>query len=157
MAENLTEDDAQLILGILDGWSANKKLTWEALIEEIAFRRHGSTWSRQALSRHQDIIAAFRNQKNKIRTHSLASNEPREDISPELTAALKTIERLESEKARLSDEKNSYKELFVVWAYNAHCFNISEEMLSKPLPLQDRRPSKNSEKNNRVRYGSQKY
>ncbi len=144
MFENLSDDDSLLVKEIIDGWPLNEKLTWEGLREAIAIRRDGKSWSRQALSRHQDIFDAYTLKKNAQRAYkgSPPTDEKDKEMPPELLVALKTIERLESEIARLKQENLRYKEMFISWSYNAHSRNITEEMLNRQLPVQDRGKSK---------------
>ena len=56
-APNLTDDSIHHIVGILDGWTGT--LTWDALIEVIAEKRF-TTYTRQALHKHERIRSAFK-------------------------------------------------------------------------------------------------
>lgn len=145
MSEHISDNDAQLVKEILDGWPLNEKLTWDELVKAIAARRPGGTsWSRQALPKHVDIYGAYELKKAAQRVYrkSPPPAELDKDASPELQTALKTIEKLDSENARLQLESQRFKEMFVRWAQNAHSYNITEEMLNKPLIEQDRGKSK---------------
>jgi hypothetical protein len=144
MAKNLKEDDAQKIKEIIDGWSLTKKLSWKDLIKAIEQRMLQKSWTRQALSKHSDIYGAYkikREAQKDQKGYSYISKVERE-ASPELRIALQTIARLESEKNRLQQENNCYKEMFILWASNAHSYGVTEEMLNRPLQAIDRGASK---------------
>ena len=62
MGRHLTEQDRQQIVGILDGWPADSKLTWDRLLDRIGHRL-GIHPTRQTLSRDRRIKLAFQSRK----------------------------------------------------------------------------------------------
>jgi len=130
MSTNLTDGDIEAILGILDGWPANRKLCWPALVETIRIHL-GKSWSRQALDRHARIKDAFQLRKGGLKKKP-AQN--RGGFALDLQKALETIEHLEAENARLKNENRGLLEQFARWAYNAHSKGVSESVLNQPLP-----------------------
>jgi hypothetical protein len=134
-AKNISDDDIAAIVSILDGWSG--KLGWDLLIAAIE-RRNGSSYSRQALDKHERIKQAFVQRKK-----ALAGNDGAARVvgSPELRAASERIQRLTAENARLIKENNSLLEQFVRWAYNANIAGLGIELLNAALPSVDRNQS----------------
>ena len=61
---NLTDNDVNTILKIIDGWTG--PLMWSLLIEELEKRVH-SHYTRQALHRHERILHAFQEKKVSLR------------------------------------------------------------------------------------------
>jgi hypothetical protein len=132
-AKNLSADDLETIVGILDGWTG--KLTWDLLIQAIA-RRNRATYTRQALNNHERIKNAFALRKSALAGKPSSGN--KKAGLPELQAALERIARLEGENQRLQMENNRFMEKFATWAYNAHLRGLDEAFLSQPLPVVDR-------------------
>lgn len=133
-AKNLTDSDIEDIIGILDGWSG--KLTWDLLVEAIE-KRKTAKYTRQALFNHERIKAAFQSIKK-----SPAKAPKKFASTPELQAAMDTIDRLSSANERLKLENNLLLEQFVRWSYNAHTRGLSEGFLNQPLPDVNREASK---------------
>lgn len=144
MYKNISDEHALLIKEIIDGWPINEKFTWKELIKAIALRLNGSCWTRQALTRHRDIYDAYKLKMmaQKVYRGSPESVKKDPEISPELHAALSSIEKLEFEVTRLNQENLRYKEMFIIWSENAHSFNITEDMLNRQLPEHTRGKSK---------------
>lgn len=144
--KNLTDEDAKLIQELLDGWPLTERITWDAIIEKIKIHRYGKSWSRQALSSHNDILRAYRIKKALQKAHCLSPvSEEVKDLSPELRTALATIAKLESENQRLAVENQQLKEQFMRWAHNAHMHNMTEGMLNTPMIDPDRGATKKVE------------
>lgn len=135
MAKQLTDNDIETVVKILDGWTG--KLTWEALIDAIQIRI-GCRYTRQALDRHERIKRAYNVRKNTLR-HGTERPEVR---SVELQKALQRIERLTAENERLKAENNALLEQFARWAYNAHTKGHDEAILNRPLPAVNRDTTK---------------
>ena len=136
-APNLTDDSIRQIIGLLDGWTGT--LTWELLIDAIAERRF-TTYTRQALHKHERIRLAFAQCKKRIADGR--GDEPRRVESPELQAALDRIERLQAVNDRLESENQRLLEQFATWAYNAHSRGLDQSFLSQPMPPIDCETSK---------------
>lgn len=130
MSKHLSESDRAGVVGILDGWPTDRKLTWGRLIESIE-ERLGIRPTRQTLARHRDILLAFRSRKEGI-------GRPGPKTESERVLA-ERVERLEAEKLRLSKEKALLYEQFARWQYNAHKHGLTEEALNEPLPRIHRR------------------
>ena len=62
-ARNLDDGAIELIVGILDGWSA--KLTWDQLIDAIE-ERIRVRYTRQALDKHARIKTAYQVTKERL-------------------------------------------------------------------------------------------
>ena len=136
-SKNLTDDDIESIVKILDGWSG--VLQWDLLIgevEKVLFRKY----TRQGLDKHPRIKAAFTNKKVDLASRGDADRKVAS--SPELQLATDRIARLEAELARVKAENNSLLEQFNRWAYNASLRSLDEQYLSRPLPAVDRGQSK---------------
>ena len=129
MARHLTEQDRQQIVGILDGWPADSKLTWDRLLDRIGHRLAINP-TRQTLSRDPRIKLAFQNRKE-------GKPHPARQSATEKSLRQK-FERLKAENARLEKEKALFLEIFTRWQYNAHKQGLTEERLGLPLPRIDR-------------------
>jgi len=133
--KNLDDQIVATIVEVLDGW--NGRLSWEALIVEIA-RRAGLSYTRQALHRQERIRLAFTVRKKALLRRD---EQPREDFLPEMQVARDRIARLEAENQRLAAENHNLLEQFARWAYNAQTRNLTKEFLDNPLPGVDREQS----------------
>ncbi len=130
-SRNLTPSAIEQVVSILDGWAG--KLTWDLLI--VAVSRHlRSTYTRQALHKHERIRHAFTLRKQAL----MDSPVSKKAATPELQAAADRIARLEGENQRLRMENDRLLEQFVRWAYNAFSRGLDEQFLSRPLPPTDR-------------------
>jgi hypothetical protein len=98
-SKNLTSSVVEQIISILDGWSGS--LTWDLLIAAV-FRRVRSTYTRQALYKHERIRCAFALRKQALRI----SPARKKSASPELQVAADRIARLEGENERLRMEND---------------------------------------------------
>lgn len=138
--KNLTDQDIDAIVGILDGWKG--KLTWEMLLDAVQSRLLG-TYTRQALNNHVRITDAFRDRKLSLAEElGKSPNKRLANLSPELQAALERIERLEAQSIRLHAENDRLLEQFARWAYNAETKGLDKAFLSRPLPSVNREPTK---------------
>lgn len=136
-APNLTDNSIKQIVDLLDGWTG--MLTWELLIDSIAERRF-TTYTRQALHKHERIRLAFAQCKKRLSEGR--GEETRRVESPELQAALERIERLQAVTDRLQSENQRLLEQFATWAYNAHSRGLDNSFLSQPMPPIDRETSR---------------
>jgi hypothetical protein len=132
-ARNLGDGDIADIVAILDGWSG--KLSWALLIQSIRLRKH-TTYTRQALHKHERIKQAFSLRKRLL--GEAESGNVIKATSPELQVALERIARLEGENARLESENQALLGQFACWAYNANTRGLDRAFLSRPLPPVDR-------------------
>lgn len=143
-AKNLDAQAIEVIVGVLDGWSG--KLSWELLIATIAQRMH-STYTRQALHRHERIRIAFQLRKETLAASQDKPYRPPERLSTaEIAALQERCERLVVENTRLGRENEQLLIQFAVWAYNAHTRGLTEEFLNRPLPSVDREVTRSQSK-----------
>jgi hypothetical protein len=129
-AQNLTDERIRTIIELIDVWDG--PFSWDNLIRSIQ-RRTGQVYTRQALAKKASIAEAF----------SLRKRAPREittrrKMSPELSAALARIERLQRRLDRAETQNAALMEQFVKWAYNARIRGLSLGYLNQPLPSVDR-------------------
>jgi hypothetical protein len=131
-AKNLDHESVAAIVEILVTWTG--ELRWCLLVDAV--RDHcGETYTRQALSRHEGIAAAFRQRKSTTILARPSRGRPR-------TAAdqldVNAVARMTAEIARLRAENAALMEQFARWAYNAHCRGLDEAYLNRPLPHVER-------------------
>lgn len=138
-APNLSEELMKSIISLLDGWEG--PLSWAALIDEINVRE-GVLYTRQTLSRYEQITLAF-NLVKKRRGVANTTSERKKSLAPiEQEMLLDRVTRLEAENSRLKDENQRLLERFVIWTYNVKSRGFDEEFLNRPLPIVDRGRSK---------------
>lgn len=137
-AKNLDDGAIELIVGILDGWSA--KLTWDQLIDAIE-ERIRVRYTRQALDKHSRIKTAYQVTKERLSgTPRIERSKRLSDV--EASALTERLKRIEAENNRLKVENERLLEQFVTWAYNAHLKGLTKEYLNNPLPHVDRERTK---------------
>jgi len=134
-SENLTDENIEKIVKVLDGWSG--KLTWNKLIDEI-YIRIKNKYTRQTLAKHQRIKDAYDLTKNRVSTD--VKELP--NMSSEVAILIQRTKRLEAENDRLNFENEVLLAQFARWAYNAHSKGVTKEMLDKPLIPVDRGKTK---------------
>ena len=127
--KHLTPNQIVRIVEMLGAWRG--KLTWTSLLQTI--RPSMGHYTRQALSTHAAIQLAYTERKR-----LLGDKRNRAGMSVELQAALDSIDRLKTELENLRRINGELVEKFVRWSYNAHCKNISEEFLDRPMYPVDR-------------------
>lgn len=130
----LSDTDLKKIIAIIDGWNPRTKLSWESLVDAVETHL-GRPYSRQALSRHDQIKLAFSTRKKQLRD---GVNDQGYVRSLDLQKAIERIDRLEAENMRLNAEKDRLLEQFVRWLKNASDAGVSPERLNKPLTKPDR-------------------
>jgi hypothetical protein len=143
-APNLTDENIELIVLLLDGWNQDK-LTWDLLIAQIQ-KQFKVRYTRQALDRHARISDAFQARKKLLS----APNRPKTPIDARIAALM-------AENARLKRENNNLLEQFRRWLYNSSRLspNLMEEdwrhhretlrkVLDKELPPANRQAIKES-------------
>ena len=133
--KNLTEEDIDIAIRLLDGWDISSKLTWDHLITAIDFKT-GKCYTRQALSKHRAIQNAYSATKNRLSKKKL-NNGTKTSLSADML--VERNERLEAENNRLKMENEALLEQFVRWAYNAYQRGLTQDDLNKSLPPIDRR------------------
>lgn len=136
-SRNLSPEDVELIVGLLDGWGG--ALTWKGLIESVE-RRLYFRYTRQALHAHQRIRDAFGLCKERLARGSRKRGE--KHISPEMRLLMERLARRDAEVERLKGENQRLMEQFVVWLYNAQIRGIGQTDLGRPLPRVDRGQTK---------------
>lgn len=121
------------IVNLIHGWGA-EKLTWEAICN-AAKPLIGKKPTRQSLSAHEPILQAYKLAK-------LSSKSPSKNPLPgSLSIAAKRIAKLEKEVDSYKEENRRYKQMFLVWQYNAYKYGLKESQLYEPLPRIDRERS----------------
>ncbi|CAH0348084.1 hypothetical protein [Aquabacterium sp. CECT 9606] len=136
-SRNLTPEDVELIVSLLDGWGG--ALTWKWLIDNVE-RRLFFRYTRQALHAHQRIQDAFKLCKERL---ARAPRKPGEKhVSPEMRVLMERLARRDAEVERLKAENQRLMEQFVVWLYNAQIKAVSLADLKRPLPRVDRGQTK---------------
>ena len=134
-SNNLSDQDIERILGILDGWSG--KLTWSLLIDETE-KRLKEHYTRQTLAGHNRIQSTYTLTKERLQDE----RETQLNTRPQDVAVLiQQNKRLEAEVARLHHENNELLAQFVTWARNAYMRGLTIHDLNKVLPL----PPRNSD------------
>lgn len=136
-SRNLSAEDVELIVGLLDGWSG--MLSWKGLIESVE-RRLYFRYTRQALHAHQRIRDAFGLCKERLARVSRKKGE--KHVSQEMRLLMERLVRRDAEVERLKAENQRLMEQFVVWLYNAQIRGISQTELGRPLPRVDRGQTK---------------
>ncbi|RDU78046.1 hypothetical protein CJF24_21605 [Aeromonas veronii] len=129
MAKHLSEKDIADIVGLIDSWHFDVKLTWEKLCEQMSSRL-GLSHSRQTIQSYHRIKKSFQDKKNELRSDDAKA--PKTPAS--LSIAANKIARLEAENIRLKKENNELLSQFVIWQYNAYAHGISIAQLNTPLP-----------------------
>ena len=130
MASHLSTGQIEEIVSLIDGWSSEKGLTWEALLRLVRVRLRLET-TRQTLSRHDPIALAYRTRKAALR---------KEKSNPGRSAITRSyVSRLAAENKRLKAQDALHEEQFVRWSYNAFRFGgVTEDELQTPMPSVDR-------------------
>lgn len=126
MARHLNNKDIDILLGLIDSWTG--KLGWEALCDAVA-PLIGARPTRQTLSSHSKVKAAFGHKKKQQKNGFVATKRP-----ASLSIAEQRIGRLESENSRLKSENSNLLERFIKWQYNAYKHGVSKEKLDAELP-----------------------
>lgn len=123
----IDETVLEVIEHLLDEWTG--KLTWDLLIEAIKFSI-ATDYTRQALAGHARIANAFSLRKASLSkdTGHPSSGDTRTD------ALLDKIHTLEAENARLNQECEVHRAMFIRWVHNAQTKNLTEQELNSPLP-----------------------
>lgn len=129
----LTDGEIERIVGLLTGWQG--ALNWEVLTERVQTLLRRS-FTRQGLSKQENILTAFQQAKDRLRSSPAAPSAS--TMSAELAVALARVDALQAEIAVLKTERNRFNEKFAVWQYNARSRGISEYELNTPLPRVDR-------------------
>lgn len=134
-SSNLTDQDIERILGVLDGWSG--KLTWTLLIDEIE-KRLKEHYTRQTLASYNRIQSTYTLVKERLKDEDAEKL----NATPQSMAVLiQQNKRLEAEVARLHHENNALLTQFVTWSRNAYMRGLTIYDLNKTLPL----PPRNSD------------
>lgn len=130
MAKHLTSRDIKTLINLIDAWEG--KLGWDALCDAAA-PLIGGRPTRQTLSSHQEVKAAFGFRKERQKSGFVVSKRP-----ASLNIAEQRIRRLEAENDRLKAENSGLLERFVKWQYNAYKHGMQKGMLDANLPAIDR-------------------
>ncbi|NRN28202.1 hypothetical protein CE143_02640 [Photorhabdus luminescens] len=134
MAKHLSKKDIAAIVNLIRGWE-DSKLTWSAICSE-AQPLIGKLPTRQSLNAHDAITTAYQTKKD-----ALKGKAPKKPRPASLNAAASRIANLEAELAELKEQNRKYKQLFVVWQYNAYKHGMKESQLNMAMPKIDRERS----------------
>lgn len=134
MAKNLNRKEIQAIVNLIRGWD-EPKITWAAICEEVQ-PLVGKKPTRQSLSSHEAIKNAYQSKKDSIKGKAPAKPRP-----ASLNAAASRIANLEAELAELKEQNRQYKQMFVLWQYNAYKHGMTESKLNASMPKIDRERS----------------
>lgn len=137
MAKHLNRQDIEAIVNLIRGWN-EPKITWAAICDEVE-PLVGKRPTRQSLSAHEAITDAYQSKKDSIK--GKAPSKPR---PASLNAAASRIANLEAEVAELKEQNRKYKQMFVVWQYNAYKRGMTDESLNAAMPKIDRERSDNA-------------
>ncbi len=135
----IDEGVIEVIEHILDKWTG--KLTWDLLITAIK-ASIATEYTRQALLKHARIAEAFG-----LRKTSLAKEQGRPVPKDARTQSLlKTIVALKAENARLKNECEGYRAMFIRWTQNALTVKgLTAEVLNKELPPYPKKATEETE------------
>ena len=134
MAKNLNRQEIQAIVNLIRGWD-EPKITWAAICEDVE-PLVGKKPTRQSLSAHEAITAAYQAKKGTLKGKLPAKPRP-----ASLNAAASRIANLEAELAELKEQNRQYKQMFVLWQYNAYKYGMTESKLNASMPKIDRERS----------------
>ena len=137
MAKDLNRQEIQAIVNLIRGWD-EPKITWAAICEDVE-PLVGKKPTRQSLSAHEAIKNAYQSKKDSIKGKAPAKPRP-----ASLNAAASRIANLEAEVAELKEQNRKYKQMFVVWQYNAYKRGMTEDSLNAAMPKIDRERSDNA-------------
>ena len=137
MAKHLNRQDIEAIVNLIRGWN-EPKITWAAICDEVE-PLVGKRPTRQSLSAHEAITAAYQAKKDTLKRKLPAKPRP-----ASLNAAASRIANLEAELAELKEQNRMYKQMFVLWQYNAYKHGMTESKLNAPMPKIDRERSDNT-------------
>ncbi|WP_290922321.1 hypothetical protein [Halodesulfovibrio sp.] len=137
---NITEEYRNKIIWIIDGWQG--KLTWDLLLTKIK-RQTGLKYTRQALSKHPQIIDAYQRRKKVVTKTKLVEERSAASYSQaEIQAIVSRNNQLKIENEQLRAQNERLMLKFVVWSTNAHTRGLTEEFLNRPLNSIDRDATK---------------
>lgn len=137
MAKHLNRQDIEAIVNLIRGWN-EPKITWAAICDEVE-PLVGKRPTRQSLSAHEAITDAYQSKKDSIKGKAPVKPRP-----ASLNAAASRIVNLEAEVAELKEQNRKYKQMFVVWQYNAYKRGMTDESLNAAMPKIDRERSDNA-------------
>lgn len=137
MAKHLNRQDIEAIVNLIRGWN-EPKITWAAICDEVE-PLVGKRPTRQSLSAHEAITDAYQSKKDSIKGKAPVKPRP-----ASLNAAASRIANLEAEVAELKEQNRKYKQMFVVWQYNAYKRGMTDESLNAAMPKIDRERSDNA-------------
>ena len=129
MAAQLTPDQIDGIVRLLETWPADTALTWEAL-RRLVRARLALTHTRQTLAQHDAVACAYRAAKASLRARAAECGGNR-DLYPLVCRLRVTIDRLEAELALCQQR-------LVRWQYNAYKHGLKKRDLEAPVPTVDR-------------------
>jgi hypothetical protein len=121
---NLDLERIEVIVDVIQKWGG--RLTWEALCSEIE-RRIGDKYTRQGLSKHVSIQAAYT-------AYHIAPAPVRSDKSSKRLNAEERMRRLQLKINGLERVRDALLERFARWAVRAAEAGLTEEYLNQPLP-----------------------
>ncbi|WP_335918713.1 hypothetical protein [Shewanella algae] len=139
MAKHLDKNNISAIVNLIRGWE-DPKLTWSAICSE-AEPLIGKLPTRQSLNAHEAITTAYQAKKE-----ALKGKAPKKPRPASLNAAASRIANLEAELAEVKEQNRKFKQMFVIWQYNACKHGMRVPQLYMALPRIDRERSDNEKR-----------
>lgn len=139
LAKHLNKKDILAIVNLIRGWE-EPKLTWSEICSE-AEPLIGKLPTRQSLNTHEAITTAYQAKKD-----ALKGKAPQKPRPASLNAAASRIANLEAQLAEVKEQNRRFKQMFVIWQYNAYKYGMKESQLNMPLPKIDRERSDNEKR-----------
>lgn len=127
---NLDGDRIKSVIGIIRRMP--EPVSWQGIVDAVE-RELGDAYTRQALSAHAPIRAAYDGRK---RGEPARPGGPR--LSQRARANKDRIDQLVAKVARAERERDACREAMARWAHNAFQFGMSEWELDAPLEAIDR-------------------
>ena len=131
-AKKISTKDENEILQILRKWSASKLLSWEHLREHLGktLKKGDSTWSRQSLSRNENIHISFNEAKKRLKD----SRNPHKTHPKTINEYEQNIQGLKSELTELSIKYETLLLRHTQLIYNVSLIEKGNHLLNDPLP-----------------------
>lgn len=123
----------QRVCSLIRSWPEGTPLTWESLVAMLAQGSKGA-WSRQALSRHPEIVEALHRRKDDLR-----KGKPKVSRDPAIVVLGRQVAEKDAEIVELRNRLARYEERFLTMIRNAAVRGLTQADLERPLPTIDRK------------------
>lgn len=127
----LAAREIELIAKLIREMPINLRPTWPKIIA-LTENATGKSFSRQALSSHEDIERAYEARVNDHRKFRAGGREPKEPIIDD-DPEQRRMRKIEEENASLRATKEAYEDLLIRIIQNAMSFGITQDQLEAPL------------------------